>query len=126
VLALVPQSLREAGLALGVSKWRTVLRVVLPTSIGGILTGTTLAVARVAGETAPLLFTSALTASAVTWDPSQPLQSIPLSIFELSDSPDPTDHARAWAAGIVLIGFVLVVSLLSKVLLARSRRKISR
>jgi phosphate transport system permease protein len=126
VLRLVPTSLREAGLALGASRWRTVLGIVLPTSLGGILTGSTLAVARIAGETAPILFTSSLTANAVDWHPSQPLMTIPLKIFELSDSPDPADHARAWAAGIVLLGFVLVTSLISKAFLARQRRKLSR
>jgi phosphate transport system permease protein len=126
VLRLVPSSLREAALALGASRWRTVLGIVLPTSVGGILTGTTLAVARIAGETAPILFTSSLTANAVDWHPTHALQTIPLSIFELSESPDPADHARAWAAGIVLLGFVLLVSLTSKAFLARQRRKLSR
>lgn len=126
VLRLVPPSLREAGLALGASRWRTVLGIILPTSLGGILTGATLAIARVAGETAPLLFTSSLAARAVTWDPRQPLQSLPLSIFQLSDSADPADHARAWAAGIVLMGFVLITTLAARALLARTRRRLSR
>jgi phosphate transport system permease protein len=126
VLRLVPAAIREAGLALGAPRWRTVLGVILPTSMGGILTGTTLAVARIAGETAPLLFTSSLTARAVTWNPTQPLQAIPLTIFQLADSPDPADHARAWAAGLVLLGFVLLVSLASKAILARARRKLTR
>ncbi|MDX6369596.1 MAG: phosphate transport system permease protein [Gaiellaceae bacterium] len=126
VLRLVPSSLREAGLALGVSRWRTVLGVVLPSSLGGVLTGTTLAVARAAGETAPLLFTTSLTSSLVTASPSQALQSVPLSIFELSESPDPADHARAWAAAFVLMLFVLITSLLSRAHLARSRRKLGR
>ena len=79
VLALVPGSLREASFALGVSRWRTVLGVILPASLGGILTGATLAVARAAGETAPLLFTCvADDEHSVSWDPHQPLQSIPL------------------------------------------------
>ena len=69
VLALVPNSLREASYALGVSKWQTVLRVVLPTSFGGILTGTTLAIARAAGETAPFLFTCSIAANLVDWNP---------------------------------------------------------
>ncbi|HEV2590585.1 MAG TPA: phosphate ABC transporter permease PstA, partial [Gaiellaceae bacterium] len=80
VLSLVPNHLREASLALGVSKWQTVLRVVLPTSFGGILTGTTLAIARAAGETAPLLFTCALAGQLVDWDPTHSVQSIPLTI----------------------------------------------
>jgi phosphate transport system permease protein len=126
VLALVPSELREAALALGVSKWRTVLGVVVPTSLGGVFTGATLAVARAAGETAPLLFTCSVTTSLVSWDPRQALQSIPLTIFENLESPDPADHARAWAAAFVLMTFVLVVSLLSKAVLARSRRKLGR
>ncbi len=126
VLALVPGSLREASFALGVSRWRTVVGVILPTSIGGIFTGATLAIARAAGETAPLLFTCSVTTSLVSWDPHQALQSIPLTIFEDLESPDPADHARAWAAALVLMSFVLLVSLLSKAVLARSRRKLTR
>ena len=113
-------------MALGSSKWRTTLGIVLPTCVGGILTGTTLAVARIAGETAPLLFTSSLTTDQVVWNPLQALQSLPLSIFELVESPDPADHARAWAAGIVLLGSVLVLSLASKWAQARTRRKLGR
>jgi phosphate transport system permease protein len=127
VLRLVPTSYREAGLALGAPRWKTVLGVILPTSMGGILTGTTLAIARVAGETAPLLFTCSLAAvSTVTWDPRQPVQSMPLTIFQYAEQPDPSYHAQAWATGAVLLGFVLVVSLLSKLVLARSRRKLTR
>jgi phosphate transport system permease protein len=126
VLRLVPSSYREAGLALGAPRWRTVLGVILPTSIGGILTGTTLAIARVAGETAPLLFTCSLAAvSSVTWDPREPVQSMPLSIFQYAEQPDPSYHAQAWATGAVLLAFVLIVSLTSKFFLARSRRKLS-
>jgi len=126
VLALVPPTLREGALALGASRWRTVLGVVLPTSVGGILTGTVLAVARAAGETAPLLFTTSIVANTVTWDPRQPMLSIPLSIFQLSESPDPADHARAWALALVLLSFILVASLTARTLLARSRRKLER
>jgi phosphate transport system permease protein len=126
VLALVPASLREAAFALGVSRWRAVVGVILPTSMGGIFTGATLAIARAAGETAPLLFTCSVTTSLVSWDPRQALQSIPLTIFQKLESPDPADHAQAWAAALVLMSFVLVVSLLSKAALAHSRRKLSR
>jgi phosphate transport system permease protein len=126
MLALVPPTLREGALALGASRWRTVLGVVLPTSVGGILTGTVLAVARAAGETAPLLFTTSIVANEVTWDPRQPLLSIPLAIFQLSESPDPADHARAWALALVLLSFILVASLSARLLLARSRRKLER
>ena len=78
VLTLVPNELRDASYALGVSKWQTVLRVVLPTAFGGILTGTTLAIARAAGETAPLLFTCALAGQTIDWNPSHSVNSIPL------------------------------------------------
>ncbi len=126
VLALVPESLREASYALGVSRWRTVLGVILPTSLGGIVTGATLGVARIAGETAPLLFTCSVTTSQVSWSPKEALQSIPLTIFEYLESPDPADHERAWAAALILMTFVLVLSVLSKFVLARSRRKLAR
>jgi phosphate transport system permease protein len=126
VLALVPSTLREGALALGASRWRTVLGVVLPTSFGGILTGTVLAVARAAGETAPLLFTTAIAANVVSWDPRQPLLTIPLDIFQLAESPDPADHARAWALALVLITFVLITSLTARALLLRSQRKLER
>jgi phosphate transport system permease protein len=124
VLRLVPNHLREASYALGVSKWQTVLRVVLPTSFGGILTGTTLAIARAAGETAPLLFTCAIAGQIVDWNPTHSVQSIPLTIFLYSESPDPHLHEQAWAAAFVLILFVLVTSLTARLLLERSRRKL--
>ncbi|HXH98204.1 MAG TPA: phosphate ABC transporter permease PstA [Gaiellaceae bacterium] len=124
VLALVPNSLREASLALGVPRWRTTLAIVLPQTIGGIVTGTTLAVARVAGETAPLLFTSSIVGTQVSWNPSHALQTIPVAIFELSEQPDPADHARAWAAALVLLVFILFASLGARWLATRSRRKL--
>jgi phosphate transport system permease protein len=124
VLALVPNNLREASYALGVSKWQTVLRVVLPTSLGGVLTGSTLAVARAAGETAPLLFTCALAGTLVDWNPTHSVQSIPLTIFQYSESADPNLHEQAWAAALVLILFVLITSLSARLLLERQRRKL--
>ena len=124
ILALVPQSTREASLALGVSRWRTTLSIVLPQTVGGIITGTTLAVARVSGETAPLLFTSSLVGDKLQLDPRQALASVPLKIFEYSESPDPADHRQAWAAALVLIGFVLLASIVARAFVARSRRKL--
>jgi phosphate transport system permease protein len=124
VLALVPNHLREASYALGVSKWQTVLRVVLPTSFGGILTGTTLAIARAAGETAPLLFTCALASQTVDWNPTHSVASIPLTIFQYSEAPDPGLQQQAWALAFVLIAFVLITSLTARFLLERSRRKL--
>jgi len=125
VLTLVPNHLREASYALGVSKWQTVLRVVLPTSFGGILTGTTLAIARAAGETAPLLFTCALAGQTVDWNPSHSVNSIPLTILQYSEAPDPNLNQQAWALAFVLIAFVLVTSLTARFLLDRSRRKLT-
>ena len=117
VLALVPGSLKEAGLALGLRRWRIVTRVVLPTAIGGLITGAVLGVARVAGETAPLLFTTSVFSNlGITTDPSQALPNIPVTIFTLSESPTPSDHSKAWAAALVLIVFVLIVSVVARTL----------
>jgi phosphate transport system permease protein len=125
VLTLVPNSLREASLALGIARWRTTLSIVLPQTIGGIVTGTTLAVARVAGETAPLLFTSSIVGTQVHTDVHHALQTIPVAIFELSDSPDPADHARAWAAALVLLIFILIANLVARWLATRGTRRAS-
>jgi phosphate transport system permease protein len=125
VLALVPSSLREASLALGVARWRTTLSIVLPQTVGGIVTGTVLAVARVAGETAPLLFTSSIVGTKTDWNPFHALQTVPVAIFELSDSPDPLDHERAWAAALMLLLFILFTSLAARWLATRSRRKLA-
>jgi phosphate transport system permease protein len=125
VLLLVPSSLREASLGLGVPRWRTTLSIVLPQAIGGILTGATLAVARVAGETAPLLFVSSIVGTNVSWNPDHALQTVPVAIFELSESADPNDHARAWAAALVLLLFILLTSTLARWLASRGRRRMS-
>ena len=125
VLLLVPASLREASLALGVRRWRTVLGVILPSSVGGILTGTVLAVARAAGETAPLLFTSSIFANTVQTDVTKALPNIPVLIFTYSEQADPALHEQAWAAALVLMAFVLIASLAAKALLARSQRKLA-
>jgi phosphate transport system permease protein len=125
VLLLVPGTLREASLALGVRRWRTVLGVILPSSIGGILTGTVLAVARAAGETAPLLFTSSIFANTVQTDVTKALPNIPVLIFTYSEQPDPALHEQAWAAALVLMAFVLVASLAAKALFSRTRRKLT-
>jgi phosphate transport system permease protein len=124
VLALVPNSLREASYGLGVSKWRTVASVVLPSAWGGIITGTTLAVARAAGETAPLLFTCAIFGTQVSTDPSLGVASMPVIIFQYSESPDSNLESQAWAAAFVLITIILVTSLISRLMLERSRRKL--
>ncbi|HEU5476898.1 MAG TPA: phosphate ABC transporter permease PstA [Gaiellaceae bacterium] len=126
VLALVPNSLREASLGLGVPRWRTTLGIVLPQTVGGIVTGAVLAVARVAGETAPLLFTSSIVGNEIDTNPSHALQTVPVAIFELSEQADPADHARAWAAALVLLLFILCASLSARWLATRSRRKLGR
>jgi len=126
VLLLVPAALREGGLALGVSRWRTVIGVILPTTLGGILTGGVIAIARAAGETAPLLFTTSIYNPAVSTDVTKALPNIPILIFTYSEQPDKALHEQAWAAALVLMAFVLVASLAARVLLARNRRKLGR
>jgi phosphate transport system permease protein len=126
VLLLVPNSTREASHALGVPKWKTTLSIVLPQTVGGIITGATLAVARVAGETAPLLFTSSLlTSQNVSANPSHALFSITLAIFEYSESPDPHDHQLAWAIALVLMMFILAANLGARALSTRNRRNLT-
>jgi phosphate transport system permease protein len=124
VLLLVPDSLREAALALGAPRWRVVMRIVLPTAAPGLVTGSLLAIARAAGETAPLLFTSSLAGQVVDWNPTHPVNSIPFTIFQYSEAPDPALHEQAWALAFVLIAFVLATSLTARFLLERSRRKL--
>jgi phosphate transport system permease protein len=110
----VPQSLREAALALGYPRWRTSLQIVLRTALGGIVTGVLVAVARVAGETAPLLFTAfgnQFWSTALT----QPIAALPLQIFTYAISPYDDWHAQAWAGALVLIALVLIISVLARV-----------
>jgi phosphate transport system permease protein len=123
VLRLVPSSQREGALALGASRWRTVLGITLPAAAGGIMTGTVLAVARAAGETAPLLFATSIFGRTLNWNPSHALPNLPVQIFIWSESADPEDHKRAWASALVLLMFVLVTSLAARLVLARTRRR---
>lgn len=123
VLRLVPQAQRDGALALGAPRWRVVLGVVLPSALGGIVTGSVLAIARAIGETAPLLFTCSIFATAVSTDPSHALPNMPVQIFIWSESPDPEDHRRAWATALVLLVFVLVTSVFARTVLARQRKK---
>ena len=115
LLRLVPASLREAGLALGVPKWRVILRVVLRTAAPGIATGVMLAVARVAGETAPLLFTAF---NSRFWSArlDAPIASMPVQIYTYAVSPYEEWHRQAWAAALVLVALVLVLNILARVL----------
>jgi phosphate transport system permease protein len=124
MLMLVPQELREASHALGISRWRTIVGIVLPSSLGGILTGAVLAVARAAGETAPLLFTTSIFSNSTTVDIfGTALPNIPLLIFTDSESAFPADHARAWGAALVLMAIILVGNLGARAMLARQRGK---
>jgi phosphate transport system permease protein len=123
VLRLVPQAQRDGALALGAPRWRVVLGIVLPSALGGIVTGTVLAIARAVGETAPLLFTTSIFATAISTDPNHALPNMPVQIFIWSESPDPEDHKRAWATALVLLVFVLVTSVFARAVLARQRKK---
>jgi phosphate transport system permease protein len=124
VLRLVPGSVKEAGLALGASRWRTTLSVVVPTALSGMITGSLLAVARAIGETAPLLLLSSIFANTLSTNPSQALPSIPVIIFGYSESPTPAKHDQAWAAALVLIFVVLLISIAARALSARSRKRL--
>ena len=115
----VPQSLRDAALALGYPRWRTSLQIVLRTALGGIVTGVLVAVARVAGETAPLLFT-ALGNNFWSLNLAKPIAALPLQIFAYAISPYDEWHAQAWAGALVLIVLVLVISILARIV-TRSR-----
>ena len=117
-LRAVPGSLREGAMALGASKWKTIATVVLPAASGGILTGMLLALARVAGETAPLLFTAL---GNRFWSPGfeQPTASLPVMIYTYAVAPYDDWHRQAWAAGLVLLGLVLVANLGARLLLNR-------
>lgn len=127
VLALVPDSMREAADALGVSRWRTVLTVILPSAVGGILTSTVLAVARAAGETAPLiLLDSVYDPGRVSLGPFGPIPNIPTTIFRLSEEPNPEALSQAWGAGFVLLSFIMVASVTARIALARNRERAAR
>ncbi|MGE5408619.1 MAG: phosphate ABC transporter permease PstA [Syntrophothermus sp.] len=126
VLLLVPKTLREASDALGVARWRSVLTVVLPTAIGGIVTATVLAVARAAGETAPLLLAdSVFDPKTFSVNPFEPIPNIPVWVFKLSEEGTEQGFQEAWGLSLVLISFILFASLSARALLARSKRKLS-
>ncbi|SEQ22703.1 phosphate transport system permease protein [Streptomyces radiopugnans] len=114
MLKLVPNELREASLALGVPKWRTILKVVLPTAIGGITTGVMLAVARIAGETAPILLL-VFGAQSINNNPFEGAQSsLPYYVYEQWANGNEASYDRAWAAALVLIAFVMILNLVAR------------
>jgi phosphate transport system permease protein len=113
MIRLVPVSLREAALALGYTKWRTSLSVVLRTALPGIVTGTLVAVARIAGETAPLLFT-AFGNNYWSLSPTQPIAALPMQIYNYANTPYDEWVSQAWAGALVLLGLVLVISIAAR------------
>ena len=113
MVRVVPTSLREAALALGYARWRTSLVVVLRTASAGIVTGALVAIARIAGETAPLLFT-AFGNQFFSTKLTQPIAALPLQVFTYAISPYDEWHAQAWAGALVLIALVLVISVISR------------
>jgi phosphate transport system permease protein len=119
-IRLVPGSIREAALALGIPRWKAILRVVLPTAAPGILTAVLLGLSRIAGETAPLIFTAFGTRF---WDSGwlQPMAALPLTIFSYAISPYKDWHQQAWAAAFILLAFVLAVNVATRLLLGARR-----
>ncbi|HUE54386.1 MAG TPA: phosphate ABC transporter permease PstA [Candidatus Udaeobacter sp.] len=117
-LRSVPNALREAAMALGASKWKTIATVIVPAAYRGILTAVLLAFARVAGETAPLLFTAF---GNRFWSPgwNQPTASLPVMIFTYAIAPYEDWHRQAWAAGLVLLGLILVINIVARGILSR-------
>ena len=120
VLVLVPAALRESALALGAPRWRVIARVVLPTALPGMLTGMLLAVARAAGETAPLLFTAAY-AQQTSFDLGGFMNSLPVQIYKDVTSPTTAVVNRAWGAALTLVVMILVLNVLARLIARRSR-----
>jgi phosphate transport system permease protein len=126
VLMLIPANLREAADALGVSRWRAVLGIVLPAAAGGILTATVLSVARAAGETAPLIFaTSVFDPGSYSLNPFEALPNVPVRVFQLSEEANPAGFAEAWGLSFVLVSLILFASLGARALLARSKKRMA-
>jgi phosphate transport system permease protein len=120
VLLLVPDGLREAALALGTPRWRVTMRVVLPTALPGLVTGSLLAVARAAGETAPLLFTATIV-NATTFNLGERMNSLPVQIFTDVSSPNDQLVQRAWGSALALVTLILLTTLVARLASRRSR-----
>jgi phosphate transport system permease protein len=123
-LRLVPDSLREASLALGIPRWKTILRVVLPTASAGVITAVVLSLARAGGETAPLLLT-ALGNQFFNLDLLQPMAALPVQIYQYARSPYPDWHTKAWGGALVLITLIGVLSALTRWAVGRRMRGFS-
>ncbi len=117
-LKLIPSALKEASLALGVSYSKTIFKVIIPSGLSGIVTGILLGVARVAGETAPLLFT-AFGNPFVNWNPLKPVSALPILIFNYASSPFPEWHQLAWGASLFLVTIVLLLNAVSRVVIRK-------
>ena len=120
MLRLVPTQMREAALSLGIPQWKVVLQVLYRSALPGIVTGILLALARISGETAPLLFT-ALNNQYWSTDVTSPMANVPVVIFQYAMSPYDAWHSLAWAGAFVLMLFVLAVSLLARTIVMRNR-----
>ena len=120
MLRLVPTQMREAALSLGIPQWKVVVQVLYRSSLPGIVTGILLALARISGETAPLLFT-ALNNQYWSTDITSPMANVPVVIFQYAMSPYDAWHSLAWAGAFVLMLFVLAVSLVARAIVMRNR-----
>ena len=120
VLLLVPESLREAALALGAPRWKVTMRIVIPTALPGLITGAMLAVARAAGETAPLLFTAAAVFG-ISFNLNERMNSLPAQIFADVSSPNDALVQRAWGAALTLVAMVFILTLIARLAQRRSR-----
>ena len=120
MLQLVPSQMREAALSLGVPQWKVIMQVLYRSSLPGIVTGILLALARISGETAPLLFT-ALNNQYWTTDINQPMANVPVVIFQYAMSPYESWHTLAWAGAFILTLFVLLVSLVARAIVLRNK-----
>jgi phosphate transport system permease protein len=126
VLNLVPSAQREAADALGVARWRSVLTIILPAALGGIVTATLLSVARAAGETAPVLLIDSLAkGDTVQLNPLAEIPNVPVRIFQLSEEANPEGFTEAWGLSLILIVIILALGLGSRALLNRSKRKMT-
>ncbi|MBS1676764.1 MAG: phosphate ABC transporter permease PstA [Actinobacteria bacterium] len=127
VLNLVPSHQREAADALGVARWRSILTIILPAAVGGIVTATLLSVARAAGETAPVLLIDSLAkGDSIQLNPFGQIPNVPVRIFQLSEEANPEGFTEAWGLSLILIAIILALGLSSRALLNRSKRKMSR
>lgn len=126
MLRLVPRSYREASIALGATKARTILKVVIPAATGSLITGIMLSIARIAGETAPLLFT-ALGSRLLTFDPANPFPSLTVQVFTYATGPYKAEQELAWAGMLILIGLVFILNLAVRLIIhSMQRNKLAR